>query len=125
MSAALATAAIDAPGIPAGLAATLGGLDAAPQETAGGLENEARLGFEALRQMSPDQLRDVIDSRVQMLENVLKERELRREALDTAKLASKMLDMHQARSHTIRKNVNIGSAIAAVASTLLIIVVMV
>lgn len=86
---------------------------------------EARLGFETLRSMSPDQLRDVINSRVQMLDNVLKERELRREALETAKLASKILDVRQARSRKIHSKVNMGSAIAAAACTIMIVAAMV
>jgi hypothetical protein len=89
------------------------------------LHEEARLGIEALRTMTPDELRQVIDSRVQMLDNVLRERELRREALETAKLASKILDLRQARSRKIQKNVNIGSAVAAAACTILIVAVMV
>jgi len=43
------------------------------------------------------------------------ERELRREALETAKLASKILDIRQARSRRIHSKVNVGSAIAAAA----------
>ena len=89
------------------------------------LLDEIRLGFEQLRAMSHDELREVIDNRVVMLESVLSEREDRRAAIDTAKLASRMLEVRHDRAVRIHKNVNLGSAIAAVASTLLIVAVMI
>ncbi len=89
------------------------------------LLDEIRLGFEQLRAMSHDELREVIDNRVVMLETVLSEREDRRAAIDTAKLASRMLEVRHDRAVRIHKNVNLGSAIAAVASTLLIVAVMI
>ncbi len=89
------------------------------------LLDEIRLGFEELRAMSHDELRDVINKRVMLLETVLREREERRAAIDTAKLASRMLEVRRERAVRIHKNVNVGSAIAAVASTLLIVAVMI
>ena len=89
------------------------------------LLDEIRLGFDELRAMSHDELRQVIDQRVAMLETVLREREDRRAAIDTAKLASRMLELRRDRAVRIHKNVNVGSAIAAVASTLLIVAVMI
>lgn len=89
------------------------------------LLDEIIVGFEQLRAMSHDELRDVIDRRVMLLETVLKERNQRRAAIDTAKLASRMLEIRRDRAVRIHKNVNLGSALAAVASTLLIVVVMI
>ncbi len=87
--------------------------------------DEIRVGFEELRAMSHDELRQVINKRVTMLETVLHEREERRAAIDTAKLASRMLEVRRDRAVRIHKNVNLGSALAAVASTLLIVAVMI
>ena len=89
------------------------------------LLDEIRVGFEELRAMSHDELRDVINRRVTLLETVLREREERRAAIDTAKLASRMLEVRRDRAVRIHKNVNLGSALAAVASTLLIVAVMI
>lgn len=87
--------------------------------------DELRIGIEKLRAMSPKELRSVIASRVEMLETELKEREQRREAIQTAKLAARIYDLRHERSRRIHKTVNVGSAIAAVASTVLLIFVMV
>ncbi len=89
------------------------------------LLDEIIVGFEQLRAMSHDELRDVINRRVMLLETVLKERDQRRAAIDTAKLASRMLEIRRDRAVRIHKNVNLGSALAAVASTLLIVAVMI
>ena len=89
------------------------------------LLDEIRVGFEELRAMSHDELREVIDRRVRLLETGLREREERRAAIDTAKLASRMLEVRRDRAVSIHKNVNLGSALAAVASTLLIVAVMI
>lgn len=97
----------------------------ARQTEANPLLDEIRVGFEQLRAMSHDELRDVINRRVMLLETVLREREERRAAIDTAKLASRMLEFRRERAVRIHKNVNMGSAIAAVASTLLIVAVMI
>ena len=97
----------------------------ADQATSNPLLDEIRVGFEELRAMSHDELRQVINKRVTMLETVLHEREERRAAIDTAKLASRMLEVRRDRAVRIHKNVNLGSALAAVASTLLIVAVMI
>jgi ATP:corrinoid adenosyltransferase len=89
------------------------------------LLDEIRVGFEQLRAMSHDELRDVINKRVMMLETVLRERDERRAAIDTAKLATRMLEVRRHRAVRIHKNVNLGSALAALASTLLIVAVMI
>ena len=89
------------------------------------LLDEIRVGFEELRAMSHDELRHVIDKRVTLLETVLREREDRRAAIDTAKLASRMLEVRRDRAVRIHKNVNLGSALAALASTMLIVAVMI
>ena len=100
-----------------------------PDETPAAEENtlmeEVRIGFEQLRRMSHDELRSVISSRVAMLESVLREREERRAALDTARLAAKLLDLRRQRAVRINRRVNIGSALAAVASTVVLMMVMV
>jgi hypothetical protein len=56
---------------------------------------------------------------------VLRERDDRRAAIDTAKLASRMLEERRDRAVRIHKNVNLGSALAAIASTMLIVAVMI
>ena len=90
-----------------------------------GLMREVAVGFDRLRRMSHTELRDVIRSRLSMLEHELREREERRRAIDTARAASKILDLHRERAKRIHRNVNFGSALAAVASTFLIVFVMV
>ena len=97
----------------------------ANQSQSNPLLDEIRVGFEELRAMSHDELRQVINKRVTLLETVLREREERRAAIDTAKLASRMLEVRRDRAVRIHKNVNIGSALAAVASTMLIVAVMI
>lgn len=87
--------------------------------------DEIRVGFEQLRKMNHTELRQVISRRVEMLENVLREREDRRAAIETARLASRMLDLRRNRALRIQRRVNIGSTLAAVASTFLIVAVMV
>lgn len=87
--------------------------------------DEIKIGFEKLRAMNHTELRQVITRRVELLETVLRDREDRRAAIDTARLASRMLDLRRERALRIQKRVNFGSALAAVASTLLIVAVMV
>ena len=86
---------------------------------------EIKVGFEKLRAMNHTELRQVITRRVELLETVLRGREERRAAIDTARLASRMLDLRRERALRIQKRVNFGSALAAVASTMLIVAVMV
>jgi len=82
-------------------------------------------GFDRLRRMSYTELRDVIGSRVALLEHELHEREARRVALEEAKAASRILDLRRERAKRIHRNVNIGSSVAAVASTFLLVAIMV
>jgi len=89
------------------------------------LVGEMLIGFDKLRGMSHTELRDVIGSRVAFLENELRGREDRRDALDTARTASRILDFRRERAQRIYRNVNYGSAMAAVASTMFIVAVMV
>ena len=89
------------------------------------LMDEMLTGFDRLRRMNHNELKAVIGSRVALLENELYEREERRLALEEAKTASKLLDLRRERAVRIHKNVNFGSSLAAVASTLLITAVMV
>ena len=89
------------------------------------LGGEIKVGFEKLRAMNHTELRQVITRRVELLETVLRDREDRRAAIDTARLASRMLDLRRERALRIQKRVNFGSALAAVASTMLIVAVMV
>jgi hypothetical protein len=89
------------------------------------LVDEIKVGFEKLRAMNHTELRQVITRRVELLETVLRDREDRRAAIDTARLASRMLDLRRERALRIQKRVNFGSALAAVASTMLIVAVMV
>ncbi len=86
---------------------------------------EIRVGFEELRKMNHTELRQVISRRVELLENVLREREDRRAAIETARLASRMLDLRRKRALRIQRRVNIGSTLAAVASTFLLVAVMI
>jgi len=89
------------------------------------LVGEMMIGFDKLRRMSHTELRDVIGTRVELLENELRGREERRQAIDTANSASHILDFRRERARRIHRKVNMGSAIAAVASTFLIVAVMV
>ena len=89
------------------------------------LVNEMMIGFDKLRQMSHTELRNVIGTRVKLLDNELQGREERRQAIDTAKSASHILDFRRERAKRIHRQVNRGSAIAAVASTFLIVAIMV
>lgn len=91
----------------------------------GELVNEMITGVQKLRRMTHTELREVISSRVSLLENELQEREERREAINEARTASRILDLRRERAKRIHRSVNMGSALAAVASTLLIVVVMV
>lgn len=87
------------------------------------MQEEIRIGFEKLRTMSPAELRQVIRERVNLLETVLREREQRRAALETARLASRILDYRRERSRRLHRQVNLGSALAATFTTLLIVYV--
>jgi hypothetical protein len=78
------------------------------------LAEEIRVGLDRMRRMSHDELRALVASRIEMLDGVLREREQRREALETARLAANILEIRRERSHAIRRHVNAWSAVAAV-----------
>lgn len=86
------------------------------------LAEEVRIGLDRLRRMSHDELRSVITNRVALLQNVLKEREARRAALETAQTASRILDLRRERTLRLSRQINVGSVLAAVASTVLLFV---
>lgn len=88
------------------------------------LMKEAMSGLDRLKRMTHTELREVISSRVALLDSELREREARRAVLQEARLASRILDMRRERAKRIYRNVNIGSALAAVASTVVIIAVL-
>lgn len=96
-------------------------IDSAPED----LMEEVRVGFEELCKLNHTELRNVISDRVRMLQTELTEREARREAIDTAQMANKLLESRRERAIRIQRQVNMGSAFAAVASTFLIVAVMV
>jgi hypothetical protein len=79
------------------------------------LAEEIRVGLDRMRRMSHDELRNLVQSRIEMLDGVLTEREKKREAMETARLASAVLDHRRTRAHTIRRRVDAWSAVAAVA----------
>ena len=56
------------------------------------LVGEMMIGFDKLRRMSHNELRNVIGTRLSLLGNELRGRAERREAIDTAQLASHILD---------------------------------
>ena len=88
------------------------------------LMSEMLYGFDRLRKMNHTELRNVITSRVALLKHELRERTERRAAIDTVRTASKMLDIRRERAKRIHRKVNMGSALAAVASTFLIVFAM-
>jgi hypothetical protein len=84
--------------------------------------DELRIGLERLRTMSHDELRQVILQRVELLQSVLREREQRRVALNTAQMASKILDLRRDRAVELQRHVNVGSAVAAAVATITLFV---
>ena len=84
--------------------------------------DELRIGLERLRTMSHDELRQVISRRVELLQSVLREREQRRAALETAQMASKILDIRRDRVVELQRHVNVGSAVAAAVATITLFV---
>lgn len=89
----------------------------APPADEDAIVDEARIGIEKLRTMSPDELRAVIASRAEMLNTVLHDRLERRAAIQTARLAGKLYDIRHQRARRIYRQVNIGSVIAAMLCT--------
>ena len=94
-------------------------------DDAGQFMTEVRTGAERLLTMTPEELRALIARRVELLESTLKEREARKAAIEEANMAAKILELRRARAQRIHHRVNVGSAIAAVASTLLIFAVLI
>lgn len=92
---------------------------ATPQAEIGGLPvtqevfEEARAGAERLLKMPPDELRELIAKRVQMLDTELKEREARRTAIDEALTAQRVLAARRRRARRMHRRVNIGSSLVA------------
>ena len=89
-----------------------------PQE----IIEDARVGAEHLMRMPPNELRELIARRVNMLETELNEREARRAAIEEAMVAQRVLDSRRQRARRIRRKVNIGSSVAAAMFTGLVLV---
>lgn len=107
------------PGTPAEVVDLQGtALTKIPQE----IMEDARAGAERLMRMPPNELRDLIARRVNMLETELSEREARRAAIEEAMVAQRVLDSRRQRARRIRRKVNIGSSVAAAMFTGLVIV---
>ena len=79
------------------------------------LAEEIRIGLDRMRHLGHDELRSLISTRVEMLESVLKERADRREALETARLAARLLEIRRARARIVKRRVDRWSAVAAAA----------
>ena len=78
------------------------------------LAEEIRVGLDRMRHMSHDELRQLVQSRVALLNSVLLEREQRHEAIETARIAAGVLDYRRERAHSIKRHVDAWSAVAAV-----------
>jgi hypothetical protein len=78
------------------------------------LAEEIRVGLDRMRHMSHDELRDLVQSRIRMLDNVMTEREQKKAAIETARLAAGVLEIRRERAHTIRRRVDAWSTAAAV-----------
>jgi hypothetical protein len=79
------------------------------------LAEEIRVGLDRMRHMSHDELRDLVQSRIRMLDSVMTEREQKKAAIETARLAAGVLEIRRERAHSIRRRVDAWSAAAAVA----------
>jgi hypothetical protein len=77
------------------------------------LAEEIRVGLDRMRHMGHDELRLLVESRMRMLDTVLTEREQRRQAMETARLAAGVLDCRRDRAHILKRRVNAWSAAAA------------
>lgn len=88
------------------------------------LIEDARIGAEKLMRMPPAELRELIASRVKLLETELSERGERRAAIEEAMNAQRVLDVRRQRARRIRRRVNIGTSLAATMFTGLIFVSM-
>jgi hypothetical protein len=85
------------------------------------LAEEIRVGLDRMRHMSHDELRNLVQSRVRMLDGVLVEREQKKQAAETARLASAVLEHRRKRALTIRRHVDKWSVAAAAASLAFVI----
>jgi hypothetical protein len=84
------------------------------------LIEDARIGAQKLLRMPPAELRELIASRVKMLETELSERGERRTALEEAMNAQRVLDARRQLARRIRRRVKIGTSLAAAMFTGLI-----
>ncbi|MBK19007.1 MAG: hypothetical protein CMM52_09265 [Rhodospirillaceae bacterium] len=98
--------------------------DRDPQAISQDIIENAMSGVEKLLKMPPDELRDVIAQRVELLDSELKERETRRKAIDEALTAQRILKAKGERARDIRHKVNVGSSVAAAMFTGIVIVSM-
>lgn len=109
---------------PADVVGFPGAGDRDPQVISQDIIENAMAGVENLLKMPPDELREVIAKRVELLDTELKERDARRKAIEEALSAQRVLDAKRQKARRIRRKVNIGSSVAAAAFTGIIIVSM-
>ncbi len=88
------------------------------------LIDEINVGLDRLSKMSHDDLRAFIARRVDLLQNTLTERESRRQAIGTAKLASRLLEMRRDRAIRIKRRVDGLSMMTAACGTIVLFAVM-
>ena len=103
--------------MPASPAAPMLPIPGAPKDAdeARALAEEIRVGLDRMRHMSHDELRNLVQSRISMLDGVLVEREQKKAAAETARLASAVLDHRRDRALSIRRHVDKWSVAAAAA----------
>ena len=111
MTEALATV-VSEPAVPPAVALAAGG-GSDDDLTKENLRAEAVAGVEKLRQMAHDELRQLIAQRVAMLQTELKDRGARREALEEAQLASKILVFRRNWARKLTTKVNLASTLVA------------
>lgn len=100
------------PAVPPAVAMAAGG-GSDDDLTKENLRAEALAGVEKLRQMAHDELRQLITQRVAMLQTELKDRESRREALEEAQIASKILVFRRNGARKLTSKVNFASSLVA------------
>ncbi len=100
------------PAVPPAVAMAAGG-GSDDDLTEENLRAEALAGIEKLRQMAHDELRQLIGQRVTMLQTELKDRKARREALEEAQIASKILFFRRDRARKLTSKVNFASSLVA------------
>ena len=103
--------------MPASPAAAMLPIPSAPKDAdeARALAEEIRVGLDRMRHMSHDELRNLVQSRIRMLDTVLVDREQKMEAAETARLASAVLEHRRERALDIRRHVDKWSLAAAAA----------